>query len=170
MGLHCLEYTETPTACLAASCESRTGKSKCTLRDLLLPTDHSGLLAFVVHRRVKDSKQFNGQLPNSFSLKIFGTQNWEEIQYDVSNLKKRETKHSCLPNVSWREPSDSFPSGSGLFQSLSIHVRPLHTQVTDLWRVEVCAAADQPLAPSKCVNCSNCHETQAASFVFRHGG
>jgi hypothetical protein len=48
---------------------------------------------------------------------------------------------------------DSFPSGLAVLQSLSIHVRNLGNQVTDLCRVELRVAADEAAAaePSKCV-------------------
>jgi hypothetical protein len=46
---------------------------------------------------------------------------------------------------------DSFPSGFAVLQSLSIHVRNLGNQVTDLCRVKLRAAADEAVEPSKCV-------------------
>ena len=63
---------------------------------------------------------------------------------------------------------DSFPSRLAVLQSLSVHARNLGTQVTDPLRVDVRAAADEPVEPSKCVNTSNRHETHGASFIYNY--
>jgi len=63
---------------------------------------------------------------------------------------------------------DSFPSGLAVLQSLSIHVRNLGNQVTDLCRAEQRAGADEAVEPSKCVTLSTVMKNKERSFIYTY--
>jgi hypothetical protein len=63
---------------------------------------------------------------------------------------------------------DSFPSGLAMLQSLSTHVQNHGTQVTDLCRVELLAAADEPVEPLKSATLSAEMEHTQGSFIYTY--
>jgi hypothetical protein len=118
----------------------------------------------VAIRRIKHSNQLNGRpLPCSIS------ENFSTRNYEVRNrIRTFETKNVCLPNVSWLEPYRFLPERLSNVTSLSTHVRNHDTQVTDLCRVELLAAADEPVEPLKSVTLSAEMEHTQGSFIYTY--